>query len=421
MSLCTAVSARSRATARNATWSVADQVVSGLSNVVLAIAAARVGTPEQFGVLSAAIVAVTALLSISRVALGNSVAMSARHARDDVRKMSGYAGGLLIFLAPALAAFVAGVAWISGATASTGVAALMGVAAPIVLMQDLLRFEASTLGRSGWAFLADSAWLVVMAAVILAMDLVETPVNLVTVTAAWALGAFVALGILALALRTPPRLAGLTKWVKAQGSFLVNSAGGTAAVSAANVGRVSLIGAAVGPVVVGSLAAGQLLMTPLNLLVALLPFAVTPVIARRARGSSALRPYSVVALASCLAGLAWGAICATVPDAIGQAVLGEVWEPAISLLAPMVLLSISVLVTASAASLLLFMQRSKSYAVVSMVVALGSLLGTSVSLRLEGQVEVLAWTQTAVVVLGAGLSWALALRADRRLADIGAR
>ncbi len=398
---------------RNTAWGIADQIVSGLSNVALAIAGASVSTTEEFGVLSAAIIALTGLVSVSRAGLGNAVAIAARAGDGPVRADAGHGAALLCCLAPALAAFVAGVAWITGSSATAGVVVLMGLAAPVVLIQDLLRFQASALSRSAAAFVADLACLVLMAILLATVLIANMQLDLVTVTAAWVAGAVFAMAILAGHLRMVPRIAGLAGWSRARGSFLLHAAGGTGAVSAANVGRVTLIGSARGASAVGSLAGGQLLMTPLNLLVALIPFAATPVIARRVGGTSAVRSYASVALGGTIAGLGWWGVCAAIPDGVGQAVLGDVWAPAIALLAPMALLSIGVLVNASGMSLLLYQGRPRAYGAVAITVASLNLLGTVAALRLGGQVWELAWTQTAVVLVGTVLSWTLASRPTR--------
>ena len=61
-------------------------------------------------------------------------------------------------------------------------------------------------------------------------------------------------------------------------------------------------------------------------------------------------------------------------------------------------------------SLLLYMARSKAYGFVAVAMAVMGIFGTLVVLWLGGQVEALAWTQTGVTVLGAVLSWVLAVR-----------
>jgi O-antigen/teichoic acid export membrane protein len=388
---------------------VVDQVVSGLSNVALAVAAARVGTPAQFGVLSASVVALTALLAVSRVGLGNSVTMAGRSGDEMVRTVAGRSMALLVCLAPLLMIFVLSVAWVAGASQAAPVAVLLAVAAPIILVQDLLRFQSSALRRTAWALTADLSWLLVMGLIIAWGILTGRGIGLVAVTAAWLAGAAVALALLAGVLGTSPMLRGLGAWAQSHGRFLVNSMGGTAAVSAANVGRVSLIGAAQGPVAVGSLSAGQLIMTPLNLLAALIPFAMTPVIARRSGSGSATRAYGLVAACTSVAGAAWWAACAAIPDTAGTALLGEMWAPAIALLAPMALLSIGVLLNAAAGSLLLFLGRSRAYAGVTLAMATLSLVGTVLTLNLGGGVSALAWTQTGVVLTTACVGWALAL------------
>jgi O-antigen/teichoic acid export membrane protein len=389
--------------------SAADQVLSGLSNVIFAVAVARFGTPTEFGVLSAGLVALTALLSIARTGLGNAVTMAARTDDTAVRSMAAHALAFLICLAPLAAAFVVSVAWVAGASQAWTVGLLLAVATPIVLAQDLLRYLASALGRPVWALVADTTWLLVMGLIIAGSSLLRISLGLGPVAVGWIVGAAVALVMLALALRAVPHFRELRAWAAAQGGFLLHAMGGTAAVSSANVGRVSMIGAARGPVAVGSLSAGQLIMTPLNVVAALIPFAVTPVIARRSGAASASRAYALVAAGSTLVGLAWWAICAMVPEDLGSAVLGEMWGPAISLVAPMALLSIGVLLNVSAQSLLLFMGRTRSYGAVSLTLAALSLIGTVMTLHLGGAVRELAWAQTAAVLMAAALGWALAL------------
>lgn len=228
----------------------------------------------------------------------------------------------------------------------------------------------------------------------------------------WLVGCLAAFGTLAIYLKWRPVLRGLWHWFRANASFLVNATGGTAAIAAANTLRVFSIGAIVGPLAVGALAAGQLLMTPLNLLVAVIPFIAMPLVVRKggSRNAGVARiAYLKVALGSFALSIVWWAACLAIPDRIGSSFLGEAWKWAEGLLTPMILMSIGILLTASASSLLLTIGRSKIYAISSICIALAS-SGAALIVSLgSGGVEALAWAQTGILCLGALATFSLAL------------
>lgn len=396
---------------RNTALRVLDQIVSGLSNVLFSLIAVSVGTPTEFGIVSAAMVAVTSVLLVSRTSLGNCVLVEA--SRESGTNAARFASGFLICSAPLSIAIVAGAAWFSGAAQVPGIAPILAVAVPIVLVQDLLRFQSSAIGRPQWALLADLVWLLSLLPVVVMRALPGVSVGIMAAVISWACGALFSAIILATSLSVAPRFRGLVAWVRVQWRSLAGTAVGATASSTANVGRVSLIGATLGPTAVAALSAGQLLMAPLSLLAALIPFAATPFIVRRAGSFSPFRAYARVAGACCLIGLIWFAICSQVPASLGSRLLGEMWGPARALLPQMTLLSLAVLVQASALFLLFYMRQPRAFAAVLIVTSGLSLTLTFLVIRLGGQVAELAWAETAKVWFGAALCWGLALRLRR--------
>lgn len=387
---------------------VADQIASGMSNLALPLLAAHYASPSQFGTLSAGLTTLVACLSVTRASLGNLIALASSSGGHAIRAASAYATGFLVFCAPAVTMMVAIPPLVAGGGQSLPTISVLAFSAPIVLIQDLLRFEASALASPGIAFAADCIWLGIVGFFALAWGASNAVIGLAAISLIWSLGALASMLMLGARLKSLPRFTGMSNWMRQQGPYLLSTIGSTAVVALTNVARVGMIGGVLGPAAVGALAAGQLIMTPLNLLVALIPFAATPVIAHGRHSVSPSLAYALLAGASICASTIWWLLCLGSPGGLGLWILGNQWFAANALLAPMALLSIGVLVTACGTSLLLLLGRHRSFSAVALGVSTSSILGTVWCLGAAGGVQQLAWTQTAVVLLGSALAWYLA-------------
>ncbi len=386
-------------------WRVADQIASGLSNVSLAAVAAHMSSPSDYGVIASCLATIVALVAMTRASLGNLIVQSTHDHGDATTSSIRHSVALICTLGPLLVIIVSVVGCVTGGTGSPGLVALMALAAPCVIVQDILRYGASALARPALACAADTLWLafaLVPAIEVLGLRIHSGPTQ---AAAWWMMGALSSALTIGMAVKGWPALRTLGPWTAHHRAFLFGALGGSAFTASSNVARVTIIGASRGPTVVGALAAGQLIMTPLNLLVALIPFAATPVISRRRHELNLHRAYAGVAVAALFLSFAWWMVCISLPDRWGEALLGEQWEQGQQLMTPMAILSMGVIVNAAAVSLLLVLGRAGQYSKVALFSATMSVISTVVTLAAGGSTVHLAWSQTAVVLLGATLSW----------------
>lgn len=405
---CSVSNLSRRTRGAHAAWTVADQVVSAVSNVLFLLAVARVSSPADLGVVSATFAGLTALLSISRASLGNMIGISSARSRGDFDRITGHAQAVVIGLSVVCSVGVAGVGLASDGSVAPALVAMIAITTPVVLAQDVLRFKASSTGRSGRALAADSAWAALVAGAFIAGP--RLPGGVDGVLLVWASGAVISAIMLVVAVGGRPQFTGLKRWLQSERSFLVNSVGGRLAGAGGNVLRLMAIGAMAGAAVVGALSAGQLLMTPMNFLVSLIPFLIVPMVARRQReGIDPVREYGKLAVLFSSAGFAWWVACKLTPNSLGEAILGDNWEASFQLLTPMTVMSIGILLSTLGLSLLLLVGRSRAYGRVSATTPAISIIAALVVLVADGGVMALAWAEALSMVLTAGVAWLVVL------------
>lgn len=390
-----------------ATLTVLDQATSSLSNVLVVFLAVRTMSTSDFGLLSAAMVACTALLMVSRATLGSSVAFAAADGLRGVADEARVSMGVLVLLGPACFGLVLFTAWVVAGDYPPAFVWIVALTTPVVLVQDQLRFAASAAKTPGTALAADVLWVAIVLAIPITSAYASTPWTTTSLLGAWAAGALLASALLVARLRLLPSIRGLRHWVATTGRARLQTATGASIRAVSGVARLSAIGALAGTAVLGALSAGQLLMTPLNLLAALIPFGLAPIAARRQmRGGDSRRIYVGAGALLGAVALGWGVICALIPEDVGAQLLGPSWDAAESLIWPMTVMSSAILVTTAGFYALLSAGQSHHYMRVQVLFAALS-LGAAVAIAaLDGSTATFAWTEAAVVWLVAALTWA---------------
>ena len=189
---------------------MADQVLSSGAQLLLLVLVARQAGAATFGALSVALVAHGFLLGMVRAGIGEVVLLRCRAGRASTRRDARVG----LFLA-GLAGMAAGLGLLGAAAVVGGEVGhflmLVAAAAPLVYVQDLLRYVAYGVGNLNRAILVDGVWLgaqIVVSALLLAAG-EATPTRFVL---AWMVGA--GLGALAgtLGQRLWPRPVAVGHW-----------------------------------------------------------------------------------------------------------------------------------------------------------------------------------------------------------------
>lgn len=307
-------------------WSTLDQGLSSASNFVLIFFLARESTPAEFGLLSIGYSLLTVAIAVSRNAFGGILSL-------DMGRLDGPASATLVARSvgavlalstlPAVAMAAYGLVVLDqpdGRTAMLVIAA--GV--PVILLQDLQRFWAVSVGQPRHAAVADGIWLVVVLVGLLVPLVLPTGSSTTAGALIWVAGAACgALAFVVLGYRTRPVVRGAVGWLRGDGrrAHLVSDA---TAASLTPLLNSSLIAAVASPNIVAALRGSGVLFGPLNLITATIPLAVVPEAVRLGPDRSRLLFRAVGGGFGVLAVL-WGVALFLLPDAVGEALLGPSW------------------------------------------------------------------------------------------------
>ena len=304
---------------KNGVVGFVDQGMSSLSNVLAIIMVAQSLSASAFGSFSVAYAVLILLLGLSRSYFGTQLTLT--DAPSVARDRATAAIGALLLLAPALAATAGGFGFLLAGRADPLIAVAAGIAAPLICLQDALRWAAVAVGRPYVALASDTVWTVIMA--VPAFGLVR--LTGAHIMAVWVGAAAVALAVAAALLRIKPNFAKGWRLLGAERHPVGNSVMmGSAVVTAASLIIAAATAQFLGPASAGSLRGASTAMGPLNVLLAFITLNLNQTLLRRAR-SQDLAFCVRVALLVAAAASVWSAAVLLLPDAIGRALLGESW------------------------------------------------------------------------------------------------
>lgn len=390
---------------RKRATSMLDQVLSGLSNFITVALIARALDAGHFGSFVIGYALLTTVLSLVRARWGTQLSLTGGDAPtlDLLRRLS----GLAFVATPLLIAVVFLPAVVITRGGSWTTLLLVAAAVPLVLVQDLCRYAAIAVGRPGVAVASDGLW-VLLVATGWALGLAAVPALLTWIGAAL-LAAVVALA----GLRALPRLSDVRGTLRHRHATGEALAAGSVLISLATFAALGAASLLVGSAAAGSLRGASGLMAPVNTLFAFAGIALLPVLHRRARGGDLgfCARLSVLLVA---APLAWGTVLLVLPEAVGEAVLGDTWAGARSVL---VWTAVEYAALALAVAPEIGLQAREAarpilrlQVLYASLVALGGLLGAV----LAHEAWVVAAGLAVASTLGSLVTWAAFLREVRR-------
>ena len=303
---------------RGRTAVVADQAINSLSNLALSVAVARQRGPEEFGRFALVMTVYSVIVSLSRLALGQTVLLRSESETDRAQ-----AAGVAVNTAAMLAA----VGILVGLAVDDTVLIMLSIGLPVLILQDVLRYCYQARNDNRRALLMDAIWLLLA---LPAMWVAASYGATATVFVAVWLGA-AATGLVSGARRRDVRLSGSWGWIS-RGDNPARALAAEAGVLLAG-GQVGLftMGAIGGAVEVGTLRAGYLLSAPLTLLFTAMPAVLTPY-ARTDRGRSRswLGPAGLLTVVC----VGWLLVVVILPNDAGSALLGRNWRLARDIAVP---------------------------------------------------------------------------------------
>ena len=298
---------------------MADQVLSSLSNVLAVVLGAKSTDAADFGRFSLAYTVLTVVVGLNRAYLGNRVSLS----RDDeaAHRATALAAGGMVVLAPAVALVV----WLVARVASGGgtLVVIVALAAPVVCVQDLLRFGAVASRRPSVALVSDAIWTACLVVPLL-LTARPSPVQAVAI---WAAGAVVSAVVAMAHFGIRPRIMAGWRSLREHDPVGRSLVVGRLLTSSASLLAISASAAIIGPVAAGSLRGASTLLGPLNGIFALIPLSLTPMLVRRPR-SGDLRACVAIACTLLVLVLTMGGALLLLPPELGTRLLGDSWAGA---------------------------------------------------------------------------------------------
>ncbi|MEP7021469.1 MAG: hypothetical protein ABI808_12510 [Pseudonocardiales bacterium] len=295
-----------------------DQGFSGLSNVLMVLTVANGLSPTSFGSFALAYAILTFLLTLSRSFFGTQLTLS--HERSVAREQAHAAFGAIVIVSPLIILVVLGVGLSVNGTNHVGVTAVVALAAPIVCIQDVLRYAAVAVERPAAALISDISWTVIMAAAVVGL----VRLHGAAILALWLGAAVFALVVCVIFLGVAPGLRAGSRLLRDRHVVAQSVTIGAIAISGAGLLVSIATTRFLGPAALGSLRGASAMMGPLNVLFAFVSLNLTPTLARRARARDL--DFCVKLAAVVTVGIiAWASVLLLLPSSIGTHLLGRTW------------------------------------------------------------------------------------------------
>ena len=401
-----------REVARDAVWGIGDQAFSSLTNFLLSIIVARNVSTEEFGAFTLAFATYTIVLTISRAL--TSEPLTVRYSNtttDNWKSATAAATGTALTLGAAVGGAVAIVGLVIGGSVGMSLVVL-GASFPGLLLQDAWRY-AFFAGRRGHSAMAnDMVWAVVLFALLALV--MHSDLNAVGALLIWSAGALVAALYGMRQAGVFPSPSKPLHWWREHWDLIPRMTAEAVVLSASAPLTLFVITGVVGITATGIIRGGQVLLNAVNILNQGLRLSSIPTATRIAARSrrSLLKFCAGLAGGLAVSCLAWTTVLLLLPSNLGEALLGETWSGARTVILPLGLMNAFLGLQAGAAvglRALAVMKRSLTSRTLSASATVGcGLIGS-----LTGGVTGAAWGMCAGGAIGAVAWWGQFLANER--------
>ncbi len=328
-------------------WTTLDQGVSSLTNLGLSVAVARASDAEAFGTFALAFAIYTLALGLGRALATGPLAI--RHSAGDYRTWRAAtkaAAGSSLGIGLILSVAILGLSVATTSPLTRNLIAL-AITLPMLLLQDAWRFGFFSAAKPASALLNDVIWGGTFLVIMLVLDQRSVQPSSHVSLLAWGASAGIAALIGGLQARIVPTPGSTRQWLRDQkdmwpsllGDFLVRT----------GVGQLMVFGTAIiaGVGASGAIRGVQVAFGPVNVLLMASVALLIPEGARALNRSTTLLISVVRVATGALIGatVLWAILMRLLPFETGEALLGESWAPARTLL-----LSYSLVLVSSALS-----------------------------------------------------------------------
>lgn len=308
-----------------------DQAISGASNVLIAVLAARVLGVASFGYFGIVFVVFTLVQGVSRALVCDPLLVHA----GELAKRRGEAIGTSCALGFGLATLLAVFALAVRAKQPELGEALLVLAPflPLLMLQDLGRYLGVASQRPGKSVTLDAAWLLIVTAAVTAL-LIEHVHTLAWFIAVWA-GSGAAAGLLVFWQQRGARLAVGLDWIRHTWQFSWRYLISYTSTQTSLLGASSAVAGIAGARALGAVQGTVLLARPFGTLQIAAVVGGAAEIARTGVSGRAVRKRIIgISTVASIVALVNAVIMLVLPDSLGVIVLGKTWHATKPLLLP---------------------------------------------------------------------------------------
>jgi O-antigen/teichoic acid export membrane protein len=300
-----------------------DQMISGASNVLIAVLAARALTAAEFGLFGIVFLVYMILVGVTRALVSDPLLVHPIESRE----RPGEAIGTAILLALPLAVGLVGVGFVIRAWDRSLGEALVVLAAclPLLVLQDVGRYLGFATRRPMRAVILDSAWLVIMVACV-AVLLTRHGRTLPSFIAAWA-GAGAAAGAILFVWYDVRSVRLGLRWLKETWGLAWRYLVSYTSMQGSALGLSAEVGAISGAQALGGLQGVLLLVRPFTMFAIAAVGASTSEVAHAMGDRRRIWRHTVFSSGLC-GGIAAlnGLVMILLPTKLGELVLGDSWH-----------------------------------------------------------------------------------------------
>lgn len=334
---------KSLALVGKAGWTLLDQMLSALTNMVLAVLVVKSAGASAFDAFAVAFLLFSTLIGITRALVNLPLATrhSAETAAQQPRTVARATGVTLAATIP-FALVMAGVGVVLGGTLGAALVTT-AVVLPFLILQDTCRLVFFSYSKSHLAALNDFLWALVQFPA-MALIIVAGEANATSLILAWGGSAAVCVAVALRQLRAVPDVRTATGWLREHRDMVGYRIGDFLLTTGSFNGGYLTIGAFLGDAAVGSIRAAQVLVGPLLIVQSAAMSFGLPELGKRMSSLSRRRRRDI-ALAGLvgmlLVGLAYTGVLLLLPDSLGTLVFDDKWAQARDVLLPMALASVA--------------------------------------------------------------------------------
>jgi len=328
------------ATGRRALWGALDQGLYGLTNFALAVVVASSVSQKEFGAFSAVLIVYTLSIGVVEGLTAEVFTVLYSTGPEIARREALAAAAGCAVACGAAMSVAAVVVWSLVPGPVVEALPAFAVVVPTLYLQDLWRFSFFAASRPGAAVLNDATWALVQVAALLAVRLTHhTTVSAFVV--AWGAGAVAGSALGILQSRVVPRPLMAWDWLRSNWGLGGRFAGEFLTLFGSAQVVLGVLGATAGLAQLARLRAGQVLFSPIQGLLNAVRLSVTS-LAVEVRANRPRRLGTFIARLSVGLGVLAvlsGVVALLLPDEAGQAMLGDSWRGARSVLLPLTILN----------------------------------------------------------------------------------